>query len=105
MTNSGLLIAVAALAVTALAAFAVYRWRQRQRVRRVEQWVKDYLSVRYDGQPGRLSIDCSDDPLWPVLVAFDDPRTGAHHRLRFTCAGPASTFSLQAEQEELRQSR
>src|SRR5439155_510102 len=40
-------IAMVGLAVLGLAAFAVYRWRQRERVRRVERWVKDYLVMRY----------------------------------------------------------
>jgi hypothetical protein len=102
MTNSGALIATAALALTALAAFTVYRWRQRKRVRRVEQWVKKYLSFRYNGQLSPLNINCSDDPLWPVLVAFDDPRTRIRHRLRFACAGSHSTFSLLSEKEETR---
>ena len=102
MTTFGVLIGMAALALTALAAFAVYRQLQRKRVRRVEQWVKDYLSVRPGGQPSRLTINCSDDPLWPVLVGFDDPRTGVHHSLQFACAGSPSTFALLSEKEEAR---
>jgi hypothetical protein len=35
--------------------------------------VKNYLCVRYGELPNPLSINCSDDPLWPVLVAFDTP--------------------------------
>jgi hypothetical protein len=102
MTTSEVLIGTAVLALTALAAFAVYRWRQRERVRRIERWVKDYLSVRFDGQPNRLSINCSDDPLWPVLAAFEDPRTGIRWSLQFACAGSPSTFSLLSDKEETR---
>jgi hypothetical protein len=47
-----------------------------------------------------LNVNCSDDPLWPVLVSFDDPRTGIRHRLQFACSGQQSTFSLRAETED-----
>jgi hypothetical protein len=103
MENSAeLLIWVAALGLTAAAVFVVYRWRQHERIRRVENWVKDYLRVRYGELPHPLSINCSDDPLWPVLVAFDTPRTGSRHSLQFTCGGADSTFALLAEKEEQR---
>ena len=98
--STELWIGIATLALVALAALAVYRRRQRHRVRRVEGWVKDYLSARYGELPNRLSINCSDDPLWPVLVAFNAPRTGIRHRLRFTCGAAHSTFALLAEKEE-----
>ena len=94
------LIGMAALVVVALAVFAVYRWRQRQRVRRVDGWVRDYLAGRYGKLPNGLNVNCSDDTLWPVLVAFGDPLTGARRRLRFDCAGPRSTFSLLSETED-----
>lgn len=100
--NAGVLIAVTALVFIALAALAAYRWRQRRRVLRVQEWVKGYLLTRYGEQPSRLDINCSDDPLWPVLVSFDLPRTGVHHRLRFACQGPSS-LSLLAEKEVARQ--
>jgi hypothetical protein len=84
------LIGMAALTLAALTAFTVYRWRMRQRVRAgVEGWLSD----RYGGLPKDLTIDSSDDPLWPVLVAFDDPRTGTRHHLQFSCNGRPSTCS------------
>jgi hypothetical protein len=98
--STELLIGVATLALVALVAFALYRRRQRHRVRRVEGWVKDYLCARYGELPTRLSINCSDDHLWPVLVAFNAPRTGIRHRLQFTCGATHSTFELSAEKEE-----
>jgi hypothetical protein len=93
------LIGMAALALAALAAFAVYRWRMRQRVLRVRAGVEGCLSDRYGGLPQNLTINCSDDPLWPVLVAFDDPRTGTRHRLQFACNGQPSAVSLLADSE------
>src|SRR5262249_29508685 len=59
------LIGMAALAALALAGFAIYRWRQRERARRVDRWVRDYLAARYGGVPDGLHINCSDDRLWP----------------------------------------
>ena len=99
--NAGVLIEVTALVFIALVVFAAYRWRQRRRVLRVKEWVKGYLLTRYGELPGRLDINCSDDPLWPVLVSFDLPRTGARHRLRFACQGPSS-LSLLSEKEDAR---
>lgn len=101
MENSAeVLIGMAALGLAATAAFAVYRWRQRNRVRRVEKWVKDYLCARYGELPNPLSINCSDDLLWPVLVAFDTPRTGIRHSMQFTCGRAHSSFALLSEKEE-----
>ena len=99
--STELLIAVASLALVALAAFAVYRRRQRHRVRRVEGWVRDYLRARYGELPTRLSINCSDDPLWPVLVAFNAPGSGVRHNLRFTCGATHSTFALLGDKDEI----
>jgi hypothetical protein len=96
------LIGMAVLLFAALAAVALYRWRQRKRVHRVEGRVKDYLLGRYGGLPSRLNINCSDDPLWPVLVAFDNPRTGVRHRLQFDWREPAADLALLSEQEERR---
>ncbi len=95
-----MLLAMAALGLTALVTFVGYRWRQRRRVVRVKRWVSDYLLRRYGEIPGSLSIDCSDDVLWPVLVAFDAPRTGVRHRLQFQCGGAPSTFALHSERQE-----
>jgi hypothetical protein len=95
------LLGAAALAMAAPAAFALYRWLQRQRVHRVEKWVKEYLFARYGELPNHLNTDCSDDPLWPVVVAFEGPRTGNRHRLQFVCSGPSSTFCLLSEKEEV----
>jgi hypothetical protein len=96
------LIGMAGVAFVALAVFALYRRQQRQRVRRVESRVKDYLVVRYGELPNDLSINCSDDALWPVLVSFDDAHTGRRHRLQFGCWGPVSTLSLLSEKEDER---
>lgn len=99
--NAGVLIGVIALVFTALAAFTAYRWRQRRRVLRVKEWVKSFLLTRYGEEPGHLDINCSDDPLWPVLVGFDLPRTGVRHNLRFSCHGSFS-LSLLSEKEDAR---
>lgn len=96
-SNVAALIAMAGLAVVSAAAFAVYRWGQRGRVRRIKAWVGRYLSDRYGTLPSRLTINCSDDPLWPVLVGFDHPTSGMRHSLQFTCVGRPSAYSLQSE--------
>ena len=104
MENSAeVLIGMAALGLSAAAAFVVYRWWQKKRIRRVEKWVKDYLCARYGELPNPLSINCSNDLLWPVLVAFDTPRTGIRHTMQFTCGGRHSTYALLSEKEEQRQ--
>jgi hypothetical protein len=100
--SAEVLIGMAALGLTAVAAFVVYRWRQKKRVRRVQEWVKGYLVTRYGEVPDRLNINCSDDPLWPVLVAFDRPPGGTRHSLQFACHGPPSAFSLVSEKAEAR---
>jgi hypothetical protein len=97
--NTEALIGMAVLALTALAAFAVYRWRMRQRVRQVRLGVEGWLSDRYGELPKDLSIDCSDDSLWPVLVGFDDPGTGTRHRLRFAYNGQPPSVALVADSE------
>jgi hypothetical protein len=100
--SAEVLIGMAVLGLTAVAAFVVYRWRQKKRVHRVEKWVKEYLCVRYGELPNPLSINCSVDPLWPVLVAFSAPRTGIRHSLQFTSGGAHPTFALLSEKEEER---
>ena len=99
-TTTEVLIGMAALGLSAVAAPVVYRWRQRKSIRRVEEWVKNYLCVHYGELPNPLSIHCSADPLWPVLVAFDTPCTGIRHRMRFTCGRTHSTLALLSEKEE-----
>src|SRR5262249_45798395 len=56
------LIGMAVLAALALAGFAVYRWRQRERARRVDRWVRDYLAARYGGGAGGRAPKPSADP-------------------------------------------
>ena len=98
-----LLIGMAAAVVIAgLVVFAIYRWRQRRRVHRVEVWVKKYLSDRYGVLPSSLRIGCSDDRSWPVLVAFERPRDGTRHNLRFACHGSVSSYTLLSEKVETR---
>jgi hypothetical protein len=97
----GVCIGLAALAVI-VTAYALYRREQRRRARLVVGWVKDYLFKRYGRLPDRLSIDCSDDRLWPVLVSFDNPNAAARHRLQLACPGGSSTLSLLSEREEAR---
>ena len=98
--SAAVLIGVAG-SVVGLVAYAVYR-RQRGRARRVERWVREYLAGRYGEVPAPLHVNCSDDRLWPVLVAFSSPRTGARHRLRFDCPGAGSSLSLLSEEAESR---
>jgi hypothetical protein len=100
--NAEVLIGAAVLVLAALAAFASYRWRQRERVRRVEEWVKEFVVARCGDLPNHLNINCSDDRLWPVLVAYDEPRSGIRRSLQFGCGGAHSTFSLLSEKEEKR---
>jgi len=99
------LIGMAALGLAAVTVFIVYRLRQRRRASRVEEWVKDYLRFRYGELPNPLTIDCADDLRWPVLVAFDTPRTGVRHRLQFTCGRTHSSFALLSEKEDKREKR
>jgi hypothetical protein len=93
-------VLIGAAAVTLAAAIAVYRWRQRKRRCQVETSVRAYLSTRYGELPEDLHIGCSDDSLWPVLVAFCEPRTGTRKRLRFDYRGPDSPLVLLSEAED-----
>jgi|SRR5579884_2160382 len=102
MPNELRLLTAAVLAVTALVVFALSRRRQRLRARRVGLRVNEYLLARCGTLPTSLNINCSIDPLWPVVVAFVDPRTGARHRLRFDCCGPHAALSLVSEKEDER---
>jgi len=85
----------------ALAAFAVYRWRQERRVDRITTWVTEYVLAHYGQVPAPLQINCTDDHLWPVLVAFDCPRSGTRRRLQFSCAGAPSTYALVSVKEAI----
>ncbi len=99
------LVGAAALGVAAAAAFVWYRWRQRQRVRRVTTWVEQYLYTRYGQIPDPLSINCSDDLLWPVLVGYKAPRTGIRHNLQFSCGTTHASLALLSEKEEANEHR
>jgi hypothetical protein len=101
-TSTQVLIGMAIAMVTALGGFAVYKWRMRQRAGQVKKWLEHYLIVRYGALPNQLSMNCSDDPLWPVLVAFNNPRTGIRHKLQFACQDPHRACSLLSEMEEKR---
>lgn len=103
-TTSAALIGTAGVALLALA-FAVYRWQQRKRVRRVEQWVREYLAERYGEVPDDLHINCSDDTNWPVLVSFNSRQNGTSHRLQFVCGRTIPTFFLLSETGEQREKR
>ena len=103
--SAEVLMGMVALGFTALAVFALYRWQRRARVRRVEGLVRNYLAARYNGLPGHLHIQCSDDPLWPVFVAYDGPGDGTRRRLQFDCSGPRSALSILSEKEEQAEDR
>jgi hypothetical protein len=61
--NAELFAGLAVLLLACMAVFALYKWGQIRRVRQVKTWVKDYLSVRFGEEPGRLHINCTDDRL------------------------------------------
>lgn len=90
--NEILVLLLTGLAIAVTGCFLVYRLLMRQRVRDVHERVRDYLRQQYDA-PVEVHINCSDDPLWPILVSFVDPH-GARQDLQFMCAGPISTFAL-----------
>jgi hypothetical protein len=93
---------MATVAAIVLAAFVVYRSQQRKRVSAVKVWIENYLVARDHAKPLHLTVDCSNDELWPVLVAYDDKQTGIRHRMQFRCQGLPSAFSLTSEIEEVR---
>lgn len=86
--------------LTAFAAFILYRTHQFRHARLVNGLVKNYLMTRYGELPSALSIDCSDDRLWPILVKFDHPNPETRHRLEFMCPGSKSTFKLVKEEPQ-----
>jgi hypothetical protein len=84
--SAEMLVLMAVLAGVALVAWACYRWACRRRVRLVQGWVRDELAGQRGGRlPGNLTIDCSDDRIWPVLVSFDAPE-GGRTRARYSCS-------------------
>jgi hypothetical protein len=101
-SNIAGLIGIGVLVATSLAAFAIYKWRQQKRVGQVNRWVNDYLSVRYGELPAQLTINCSHDTFWPVLVRFNTPGTGIRHSLQFACRGKQSAWFLLSEKDEQR---
>lgn len=96
------LIGVGVLVAAALSALAVYRWRQENRVSRINGWVTKYLLVRYRELPAKLRINCSHDASWPVLVDFDTPGTGIRHSVQFSCSGLPPTWFLLSEKDDER---
>lgn len=99
--SAQLLFGFAVLAIVVSVLFVVYRWRQRQRVRQVTAWVREFLSNRYGQRPDALRVNCSDDGNWPVLVTFKDPHNGGRHTAQFACGGHQSTFALVSENQEI----
>jgi hypothetical protein len=97
-----LALMLAALAAAALAAFTYYRWRQDRRTRGIKAWVAGYLRDRFGNSLEQVTINCSEDTTWPVLVGFDGVQTSTRHRLRFCCMGPPSAYRLESEESEQR---
>ena len=85
---------------SAIVAFVVYRWQQRQRIQEITAWIKEFLARRYGSLPEPLHIICTDDRLWPVLVSYEQPLNLTRHRLQFQCSGRPSDYALLSEQEE-----
>jgi hypothetical protein len=95
--STEMLVGMAAAALLAVVAVAVYRRGRHRRALRVGASARAYLFDRYGQLPGNLTINCSDDTLWPVLVAFDHPKTGARHRLQFGVRERDSSVALVSE--------
>jgi hypothetical protein len=88
--------------LAAIAAAGTYRWLQHRRTSRIESWVEAHLLVRYGKLPESLHIQCTNDRLWPILVSYDHPLSGDHHRLQFLCQETESTFRLVSETTDRR---
>ena len=102
-TTTQLIGIIAGMVVGVLATFAIYRATQRERVRRVQAWIKDYLFLNHlCDTPVDLNINCSNDQLWPVIVRFVDSQNGLRHCLQFMCSGSPSTFRLRSATNEAR---
>jgi len=96
-TTTQLIGVIAGMVAGVLATFAIYRVTQRERVRRVHAWIKDYLFLNHQcDTPADLNINCSDDRLWPVIVRFVDSESGRRHCLQFMCSGSSDTFRLRS---------
>ncbi len=91
------LAGMAAAALLAVVAVAVYRQGRHRRARRVEASARAYLFDRYGQLPKNLTINCSDDTLWPVLVAFDHPKSGVRQRLQFGVRERDTSLALLSE--------
>lgn len=89
-----------AVVLVAIAAFAGYRWYQAGRTARIKKWVRSFLSDRYGRVPHPLSIQCTDDTRWPILVGFRTDNNQIRHRLQFICPGARHTFALVSEIKE-----
>jgi hypothetical protein len=92
-----MLVGMAAAALLAVATVAVYRRGRHRRARRVEASARAYLFDRYGQLPRHLTINFSDDTLWPVLVAFDHPKTGVRQSLQFGVRERDSSLALLSE--------
>ena len=95
--NSPMVYLVASLVIAAIGALCVHRWRQRTRVLAVNVKIKEYMRQRFGQLPDNLRINCSDDPLWPILVGFTTPPYDDRHNLQFMCSGPISKLALSSE--------
>jgi hypothetical protein len=91
------LVGIAVAALVAVLALVAYRRGRRRRALRVEASARKYLSHQYGALPQNLTVHCSDDTLWPVLVAFDHPTTGVRHRLQFGVCERDASLSLRSE--------
>ena len=101
--NFVMLACTSLLALTVLTvsvAFVIARWRDQNRVSRVNDWVNHYLRQRYGELPAHLWIDCSPDEFWPVLVSFDTSDVRIRHKVQFACKGPTRMWSLLSEKDE-----
>lgn len=94
------LVGIAVAALVAVVAVVVYKRGRHRRALRVAASARNYLSGRYGALPKNVSVNCSDDELWPVLVAFDHPQTGARHRLQFGVCKRGAALSLLSEQTD-----
>lgn len=89
--RNDLAILIAALAAVSVIAFVLYRLKNGERVRAVKERVRDHLRNYYGEVPGELTVNCSDDDRWPILVSFVEPRSHSVKRLQFKCSRSVST--------------